>query len=65
MSLAQDLRFAIRGLKEATIFTAVAMISIAFGIGANTAIFSPAAGKNPERTSRGFFAACPPVWRPG
>ena len=40
MNLAQDIRFAMRGLKQAPVFTAVAIISVALGIGANTAIFT-------------------------
>src|SRR5258708_7285507 len=40
MNLVQNLRFALRGLKRAPVFTAVAVLSIALGIGANTAIFT-------------------------
>lgn len=40
MSILQDTSFAFRTFKKAPLFVAVAVVSLAFGIGANTAIFS-------------------------
>ena len=40
LHLASDVRYALRSLRHAPLFTAVAVLSIAFGIGANTAVFT-------------------------
>ena len=40
MSLVRDLQFSVRQLRRSKIFTVVAIVTLALGIGCNTAIFS-------------------------
>src|ERR1700691_1802154 len=39
-SIGKDIQFALRAFRKSRVFTAVALLSLALGIGANTAIFT-------------------------
>ncbi|HKG48715.1 MAG TPA: ABC transporter permease [Pyrinomonadaceae bacterium] len=64
-SLIRDIRFAVRGLLKKPAFTTIAVLTLALGIGANTAIFSvvnavllkPLAVKDPDRVMTFWHSA--------